>query len=149
MARKRKTQTGADALPVQSVSGRRYGEGPESAALQRSLPAPAAATPAPPPPVGQPVADGSASGQGAPPPSRAAQFAAALAAAQNTQGAGLLRQPTALPDQPVTAGLSTGPGAGPEILPAPNSPPIGRFWRELSRITGDPFYAELADRARV
>lgn len=148
MPRKRQTQTGAPALPVQSVPGRRYGEGVESAALQRALPAPAAAVPssAAPGASGTPTTPAGAPGA-APSPETVDRFTQALNAAQGVQGAGLLDRPTAYPDRPVTNGMIQGPGAGPEAIPPLGGSPTGRYFRELARITGDRYIAELADRA--
>ena len=55
---------------------------------------------------------------GSPPPGPAALAEAAFAAAQAAPdiGAGLLSGPSRRPNEPVTAGLSTGPGPGPEAL---------------------------------
>jgi len=67
----------------------------------------------------RPGADPQAAPQGPP------DFAAVLAAAQASPSpnGGLLNQPTARPDEPITAGLSTGPGPGPEIL-GPSDPDL-------------------------
>ena len=62
--------------------------------------------------------------------------------------AGMLTQPTMRPNEPITTGLPIGPGAGPEVLGHPTSTPAGRFLRVLSERTGNPWFAELADRSR-
>lgn len=64
---------------------------------------------------------------------------------------GLLGAPTMRPGEPVTHGLTSGPGAGPEVLGnmAPNLSQIGDFYRKLSAATGDPYFAELAQRANL
>lgn len=60
-----------------------------------------------------------------------------------------LNAPTARPGEPVTAGLSLGPGPGPEIFQAP-----GRQARAadtlamMARISGDDFYLQMAERIR-
>lgn len=145
MPRKRQTQSGDPALAVQSVPGRRYGEGVESQALQRALPAPDRSTPV------APSLSPSEPGSGAPPVAQsvAERWAAQLAAAQQIQSPGLLTQPTTRPNEPVTAGLRRGPGAGPEVLSAPQGNRSGRWLRELSAITGDPYFANLANRSRM
>jgi hypothetical protein len=61
--------------------------------------------------------------------------------------AGGLNAETARPNEPVTHGLSTGPGAGPEILGGPQSP-AGDLMRRMSLETGNPMWAELAARTR-
>lgn len=139
MPRRRKTQTGADAQDIWSVPGRRYGEGVELQALQQSAPAPQ---------VPQP-------GAGAPTPT-AASPAPVAAPAPVDVGAllsaaplGLLSTGTQRPDEPVTAGLSTGPGPGPGMLSTTVSTPLGRTLRMLAERTGDRVFQELLDRARL
>jgi hypothetical protein len=52
------------------------------------------------------------------PANQPVDFAQILEAAKRSPqpNGGLLNQPTARPNEPVTAGLSTGPGPGPEVL---------------------------------
>lgn len=148
MPRKRLTQSGAPAQKVESVAGQRYGEGVEQAALQRAMPAPNARAMGPSPsqpPMQAPVTEQQVA---APAPSDADRFAAALQQAQALRGqAGLLAQPTARPDEPVTAGLPFGPGPGPEVLGPIRENPTGKFFRYLTKISGDPSFAEMARRA--
>lgn len=56
--------------------------------------------------------------------------------------------PTNRPNEPVTAGLSVGPGPGPEVLHGPSSKPSDTF-DMLALQTGDPAMADLAQAARV
>jgi hypothetical protein len=73
-----------------------------------------------------------------------------MEAAQGLQGAaGLLTRPTGRPNEPITAGLSSGPGPGPEAMQVRMGSPVGEAWRKLSATTGDPFFAELARKARL
>ena len=75
--------------PVTVASGQPYGARQEQVAAQRALPLPAAPpVPAPPPP-----APGALPG-----------------------GRGPFTRPTEYPDEPLTAGMSMGPGPGPEAL---------------------------------
>lgn len=60
---------------------------------------------------------------------------------------GLLNQPTQRPDEPITAGLPIGAGAGPGAVGYPMATPVGRWMRELAQSTGDPRMQRLADRA--
>ncbi len=55
--------------------------------------------------------------------------------------------PTQRPDEPVTAGLTTGPGPGPEVLFGPSTKPSETF-ELLARETGDDTMFRLAERAR-
>jgi len=134
MPRKRKTMSGADAQSIQSVPGQRYGEGPDQAALQATLPAPdtqgqvpSAAPPAPTVTGPMPVD-----------PGQIQQFLAGHNPA--------LLSGTRQPDTPVTDGLSTGPGRGPAALKM-NVTPIARFYDRLAADTGNQKWKRLAERA--
>lgn len=138
MPRKHRTQSGADAQKIESVEGQRYGEGIDQQEMQRLLPAPqnrqttASPVAAPTAPPGQVPA-------GAPPVD--------LGALLGQAPIGLLSG-TQRPDQPVTAGLDSGPGGGSELLGGmrPTSP-MSRTLRLLSQRTGDPIFRDMADRA--
>ncbi len=150
------TISGAPAQPTAPVPGQTYGMGVEQQQLAEAMPSPQArpstpdassASMAVPPP-----AAGASAGGPTPAPSpdavRAEQFQAALAAAQQLKGkAGMLRQPTGRPNEPVTAGLSIGPGPGPEALGMPRGNPTGNTLRKLAAATGDSYLRELAERA--
>lgn len=156
MPRKAKsTLSGAPGQPVGAVAGQMYGAGVEQMALQRAMPAPQLAG-------GQsaPAAQSAQPGPSAEAPMTPAQqqqpevaspderFARALAAAQQLQGTtGALRQPTMRPNEPLTAGLTTGPGPGPEALQMRTGSPTGDTMRMLSQMTNDPLFAELARKA--
>jgi len=72
------------------------------------------------------------------------------AAAGMDRELGMLNAPSAYADEPLTTGLPMGPGAGPEaMLSQPTQSPQARFLSELSARTGDPFFEELARRARM
>ena len=148
MPRKRQTQSGAPAQNIRSVPGQRYGEGQAQQAMQRQMPAPdlvrqnsqalaqrSAPVAAPPAATGQPMM------------SPEDRYAATLAAAKQTAGAGLLAQGTTRPGEPVTAGLPIGPGPGPEALQPMGNTPTGQFFAQVARLTGNPYYEQLARRA--
>lgn len=152
--RRPSTLSGAPAQPTAPVPGQTYGMGVEQQQLAEAMPAPNVqpsapdASPAsmavPPPSAGAPTAG--------PPPNpaqaRAEQYQAALAAAQQLQGkAGMLRVPSQRPNEPVTAGLTIGPGPGPEALGMPRGNPTGNTLRKLAAATGDSYLRELAERA--
>ena len=63
---------------------------------------------------------------------------------------GGITHPTDRPDEPITAGLSTGPGLGPEALPTVKRPEsdYARMLRLMTRATGDPSWANQAARMR-
>lgn len=139
MPRKRKTYSGEPAQNVKSVPGQRYGEGVEQAALQRAMPAPdlqASAPAAAPAGAVAPVAA----------PTPGAAWAAQLAAARSTAGAGLMNAPTGRPAEPVTAGMALGPGPGPEMLRPVAQTSTRAFFEQVSRLTGNPYFAELGRR---
>lgn len=158
-AKRHHTQSGAPAQPVAPVPGQQYGAGVEQAALQRAMPAPqargAAAVAAPAPSQStagsipqQPMADAGAVAA----PTQASdqdRYLAAMQAAQQLRGStGLLSGGTTRPNEPITAGLSRGPGPGPEALGMRGGSPTGDFFRKLSAATNDPYFAQLAQRAR-
>ena len=58
-----------------------------------------------------------------------------------------LRAPTQRPREPLTAGLPTGPGAGPVRPPTTPRAQAAELLSRLAMQTGDPKYARLARRA--
>jgi len=140
MPRKRKTMTGADAQEIKSVPGQRYGEGVDQQAMQRAMPAPDNQQPTPPevltPTITDPMVDAPSD------PGQITQFLA-----NNNPN---LLSGTQMPDQPLTAGLSMGPGGGPETLGlGAGMTPLARTLRTLSDQTGNPRWRELAQKARM
>jgi hypothetical protein len=122
-----------------------YGQGEQQAQNLKVVPMPSTryeedpgALPAAPQPQGQTQA-----------PSRQQSMAEAMMAAQAFRfpngGAGLL-QGTQRPGEPVTHGLSVGPGAGPDILRNPTGTSATLF-EQLAIATGDPWFRELARKA--
>lgn len=93
------------AEPVSIAPGQEYGQRSQQQAAQRTVPL------APPPPAA-PLTGGAPS---APSPQAPPQMASGPAPAG---GPGLVPflHPTNRPNEPVTAGLATGPGPGPEVL---------------------------------
>lgn len=162
MARKRQ-QPAAAALPG-SPSGNRtdlaighptglpYGEAGALQAAQQAVPIPAAAPPAVGPggPGPQPPGPPGAvpGGSNAPPGGIAAMLAAAQAQAPPS-GPGL-NAPSMFPGEPVHAGLPSGPGPGPEVLPigqptAPN--PLADTLAAAAQATGSTLLSSLASQA--
>lgn len=145
MPRKRKTATGYDAQDVKSVAGQRYGEGTQQAALQRVMPAPNVVGPsATPAPAAAPAAT--------PAPAQQAPMTDAelmQIASQMKGQAGLLTAPTNRPNEPLTAGLPSGPGPGPEAMMMRQGSPTAKVLRDISRATGDSYLADLAARSRM
>lgn len=128
MPRRRKTQSGAPAQKIESVAGQRYGEGKAQADMQRAMPAPAFRD-APAPVVQSPPPQPSQQGVVARPRISPEEYLASVPK-------GLLRNGDTT--GPNTAGLSRGPGPGPEVLPnMGTSNPLRRTLRALYDTTGD------------
>lgn len=141
MPRKQKTISGHDAQKVESVAGQRYGEGVEQQQMQTAMPAPKAAADVAPQVRGNETVIAAPQKQG-PTPEMLQQFLAS----NNPQ----LLSGTQIPDEPITAGLPSGPGPGPEALSlGVNTTPIARTLRRLSATTGNPKWARLADKANL
>lgn len=139
--RAKQTYGGAPAQAKSPIPGQTYGKGVEQDRLERAMPTPQLRT----------VPDPSAAPTMAPAQVPAADpYETALAAAASMRGqTGLLAQPSARPMEPLTAGLSTGPGPGPEALGANMGTPAGDLLRRVAAETGMPYFAHLADRARA
>jgi hypothetical protein len=142
----RKTTSGAPAQNGPGIPGQTYGHGVEAQALEAVAPTPnfqdgmgSNDIPAAPGAPGVPA--------GPPPGNDADRFERAMQAAQQMQGQmGSLGQPTSRPNEPVTTGMSIGPGAGPEAMVRPPSQ-MGRLLRDLSMKTGNSRWAEMAEKA--
>lgn len=59
-----------------------------------------------------------------------------------------LGAPTEFPNEPVTAGIASGRGPGPEALPVRERNAMFEFYSSLADATGDDFYLKLAMKAR-
>jgi hypothetical protein len=130
----RSDRTQAPAAPT----GMGYGAHKETIQAQQAIPLPAA-----PPPAGAPPAPGGP----APGPGGNDRLAQALALAKAMPAPnGGLAGPTSRPNEPVTSGLPSGPGAGPEAL-AIAQPSVGKVFERLAYATGDPDMAILAQIA--
>lgn len=131
-------------MGVAQVPGQQYGAQVEQQQLQKTMPAPKDQT-------SKAVAQ--AAQQGARVPQMQQQRSQApdpmQLAAQLRDRVGILGQGTTRPQEPVTAGLTRGPGPGPEVLGLRRRSPLGELMRSLSRETGDPYLASLADRANL
>lgn len=96
-------------LDLSAAPNQPYGQAGQQLNSQRAVPM---GTPAVAPPPPQPGPPGTAPGPQGPPPVTPDQVTA-------------LHAPTQRPDEPVTAGLATGPGAGPDAVsmgPLPTAP---------------------------
>ena len=93
------------AEPITTAPGQEYGQRAQQQAAQRTVPL------APPPQAAPTAAPG-----GPPTPSAAPPPPIVNGIGKGNAGLGLWTHPTERPDEPVTAGLPTGPGPGPEVL---------------------------------
>ena len=157
MPRTRKTLSGAPAQPISPVAGQMYGAGVDQMEMQRQMPAPQVA---PPPPGDVPRGTSAPGAQMAATNAEARQGVeverAGLDKTQVLELAkglrdkmGLLTQPTRRPHEPVTAGLPSGPGRGPEVLATVRGTPTGDTLRRIAALTGDAELARIAERARI
>lgn len=139
MPRKRKpapapgNQGGYGAQPAAAPTGMGYGEHQASIESQRQVPL--AAVPTGPGAVGGAPVD------------RQAQIQAAVQAARRMRPPQALTGPSQRPAEPITAGLPMGPGPGPEVLRTGDR--TVRTLRLLADVTGDPAFADLAERAAL
>lgn len=138
--------------PVQSAPNQPYGTGGEQEKAQQAIPLPRASNAGPPAPA-QPQASGQAppmpqgGGGGQPqgdPMQQAIQFARDF-----DPGITPLTAPTSRPGEPVQAGLSMGPGAGPEIFNAPaRAMAAADILTKLALASGNDRFMESAAKIR-
>lgn len=132
---------GAPGQAVQAIQGQTYGEGVKQEALQKTMPAPNAGASTPQAPTAAPAAPQPQAEQ-TPNPRLSLQDAM-----EQIRGrGGVLSMPDDNPNLPVTDGLMTGPGRGPEALMAGST--LGNTLRRLANQTGDPIFRELASKVR-
>jgi hypothetical protein len=125
------------AMPVTTVPGQEYGRQIAQAQAQKIVPMGPTATPAPAPmPAPGPA---SAMPQQAP-----AQQPTAFAGGLNWHG------PTERPNEPIQAGLPSGPGPGPEVLGIGAPPAIAQTLQSLStQGRTNSVLSSLADAAKI
>lgn len=142
MPRRRKTQSGADAQRIESVAGQRYGEGVAQQQMQRAMPAPQVRDTNVSQPVTSPAQPTVAQQMAAAPPPR--NPAELLAQAPR----GILRQPTQ--GRPITAGLPSGPGPGPEVASRYLAKsPMRRTLEQLYQRTNNPAIQRILNEGRL
>lgn len=128
-------QGGYGAQPAQAPTGMPYGDRQATIESQQALP------------MAQVVPTGGTNGAGgAPEPPNAAQrLQAAVQAARRMRPPTPLTGPSQRPLEPLTAGMATGPGPGPEVLRTGDR--VARTYKLLSELTGDAAFAELYEKA--
>jgi|DEB0MinimDraft_3_1074331.scaffolds.fasta_scaffold03878_3 hypothetical protein len=141
MPRGKKTQSGAPAQKVESVTGQRYGEGQAQTQMQEAMPAPNA----------QSATQSTMAPSNAPAPQRLQQPASAVPQQPVDVGQFLQGLPKNLlgqPDQrPVTSGLPFGPGNN--TMAQMRTPATNIHSSQLDKwyqMTGNPRYLRLKRR---
>jgi len=146
MPRRRKTQSGADAQNIQSVAGQRYGEGKAQADMQRMMPAPdvrenvvpSVQTPQQPAAQQRPTFIQQAANA----PMRRDPASVLADMPKN-----ILREPSS---RPVTSGLPSGPGAGPEALERfQTMSPMRRTLEQMYKRTSNPVIKRMLDQGNL
>lgn len=135
-------------MSAAQIPGQQYGAQVDQVALQTAMPAPRDTTGRDLSVAAQQPAPESGPVQGVPVQGAQGADPMQLAAALRGQ-VGVLAAPTGRPDEPVTTGLTRGLGAGPEVLGLQRRSPLGEMMRMISRQSGDPLLADLADRANL
>jgi len=144
MPRKAKTENGYPAQVRPNIPPQTYGEGKPMTDMTAAMPAPNAhAAPAAAAPVAAPVEQPVQQPVEQAPPQALMDIARQMAG-----GSGLLAAPTTRPNEALTAGLPSGPGPGPEIMPKLRGNPTIELLERLSMETKDPYFAGLALRVR-
>ena len=142
MPRAKKTMGGAPGQKVEAFVGQTYGDAKRQEQLQQSMPAPSQPTTQS---AGQPPQSAEAA-QPTESPSPRPRMSLADAISSVAGMGGLLSAPDDNPNIPVTDGLVTGPGRGPEALRTGST--LQNTLRSLAMQTGDPVFNELLMRAR-
>lgn len=146
MPRAKKTNVGAPAQKIDAIKGQTYGEGVRQESLQRAMPAPNMQAIAPQPTAAPMSQSAPVTTAATPTQQQAPRMTQEDVVNRLRSAGGVLSAADDRPDLPVTDGLSTGPGRGPEaLMRQPNR--SGRLFRQLSIQTGDPIFAELAHKA--
>ena len=125
---------GYGAQPAAAPTGMPYGAHQASIESQQALP------------LARVVPTGGTNGaSGAPEPPNAAQrLQAAVEAARRMRPPAPLTGPSQRPGEPITAGMATGPGPGPEVLRTGDR--VARTFKLLAEVTGDAAFDELFEK---
>lgn len=147
MPRAKKTMGGAPGQAVNAVKGQTYGQGVAQEALQRAMPAPnqpAIAPVAAPSQSAQPQAPAS---QPQPQSNPAPQPMSINDVQKMVSGiGGVLNAPDDRPNTPFTAGLNSPSNMASTVSRGVRKTKTIETFRNLTISTGDPIFAELAER---
>ena len=129
-----------NAQAPQAPNGQAYGQKGEAIAAQQQIPLPQGQGPTMP----------AAQGQAGPQPGQPTQPVDLMQAAQQFDpGITPLTAPSQRPGEPVTTGLATGPGAGPEIFSQPSRASASAdVLTALAQASGNDAFLDLASRIR-
>lgn len=125
-------QGGYGAQPAAAPTGMPYGAHQATIQSQQALP------------VAQVVPPTDTGGTTPEPPNAAQRLQAAVEAARRMRPPTPLTGPSQRPMEPLTAGMATGPGPGPEVLRTGDR--VARTFRLLSEVTGDAAFDELFEK---
>jgi hypothetical protein len=120
---------GYGAQPAVAPTGMGYGQHQSSIESQRALPL-AAVSPPGGPTGGPPAA-----------PDESTRLREAVMAAKRLRPPAPLSGPSRRPGEPITAGMATGPGPGPEVLRTGDR--VARTYKLLAEVTGNPQMNDL------
>lgn len=134
MPRAKKTLAGGQGQGVKPVTGQTYGAAKTQQMLQEAMPAPAAPQMKAPTPAPQPQ-------QSQQQPMAARPNPQDILSQLRGQG-GVLTAPDDRPNVPITDGLATGPGRGPEAFSTRS--PLKSTIETLAMQTGDPIFYQIA-----
>lgn len=125
-------QGGYAAQPAAAPTGMPYGDRQATIESQQALP------------MAQVVPPGGTGGPSAP-PDQAQRLQAAVEAARRMRPPTPLSGPSQRPMEPLTAGMATGPGPGPEVLRTGDL--TARTFKLLAEVTGDAGFNELFEKS--
>lgn len=123
---------GYGAQPAAAPTGMPYGDRQASIESQQALP------------LARVVPPGGTDGSSAP-PDPAQRLQQAVEAARRMRPPSPLSGPSRRPNEPITAGMASGPGPGPEVLR--NGDRVARTFRMLAEVTGDATFSQLYEQA--
>lgn len=139
MPRAKKTIAGGQGQAAEPFKGQTYGEGVQQQQLQQTMPTPQLKTnTAPTTPSQEPQVNATPSAQPQQPQVPVTEMLKGMG--------GSLFAPDDKPNVPITDGLPSGAGRGPEALQRPINK-TGILMRQLALQTGDNIFAQLAQKA--
>lgn len=124
-------QGGYGAQPAAAPTGMPYGEHQASIESQQALP--------------MAQVNGAGGGPTGPPQDPAQRLQMAVEAARRMRPPAPLTGPSQRPMEPITAGMASGPGPGPEVLRTGDR--VARTFKLLAEVTGDATFDQLYEQS--